>query len=125
MQKTNIEQILKDIKHGVYNFTQNGKCISCGNCCTALLPMTKEELKTIQRFVKRKHLQIEKHTGADLDLTCPFRNEEKRICMVYNIRPQICRDFKCDKPQKKIDDTKEKFEYDNRYSVLNLREIFR
>lgn len=125
MERATLEKVYEDMKHGVYNFTQKGKCISCGNCCTALLPMTKEELKTIQRFVKRKHLQIEKHTGADLDLTCPFRNEEKRICMVYNIRPQICRDFKCDKPQKKIDDTKEKFEYDNRYSVLNLREIFR
>ena len=124
MQKANIEQVLQDMKHGVYNFTQNGKCISCGNCCTALLPMTKEELKTIQRFVKRKHLKIEKHTGADLDLTCPFRNEEKRICMIYHIRPQICRDFKCDKPQKKIDDAKEKFEYDNRFYTMNLREIF-
>jgi Fe-S-cluster containining protein len=125
MQIANIEQVMQDMKHGVYNFTQNGKCINCGNCCTALLPITKEELKTIQRFVKRKHLQIEKHTVADVDLTCPFRNEEKRICMIYNIGPQICRDFKCDKPQKKTDDTKEHYEYDNRFSVLNLREIFK
>ena len=50
MQKANLEQVLQDMKHGVYNFTKNGKCISCGNCCTALLPMTKTELKTIQRF---------------------------------------------------------------------------
>lgn len=124
MQKANLEQVLQDMKHGVYNFTKNGKCISCGNCCTALLPMTKTELKTIQRFAKRKHLQIEKHSGADFDLTCPFRDNEKKICMVYEVRPQICRDFKCDKPQKKIDDTKEKYEYDNRFHTVNLRMIF-
>ena len=124
MKKANLEELYKDMKHGVYNFTDNGKCTSCGNCCTALLPMTKEELKTIQRFVKRKHLQIEKHEGADFDLTCPFRNEEKKICMIYPIRPHICRDFKCDKPQKKIEKVKEHYSYDNRYGVVNLRNIF-
>ena len=125
MKKANLQELFNDMKHGVYNFSNNGKCTSCGNCCTALLPMTKEELKTIQRFVKRKHLQIEKHEGADFDFTCPFRNEEKKICMIYTIRPQICRDFKCDKPQKKVDETKEHYSYDNRFSVCNLRMIFK
>lgn len=124
MKKVNFEELYKDMKHGVYNFTDNGKCTSCGNCCTALLPMTKAELKTIQRYVKRNHIQIEKHTGADLDFTCPFRNEEKKICMIYPIRPQICQDFKCDKPQKKVDETKEHYSYDKRFSVYNLRMIF-
>jgi Fe-S-cluster containining protein len=69
-------------------------------------------------------LQLEKHPRVNFDLTCPFRDNEKRICMIYEIRPQICRDFKCDKPQKKIDETKENYEYDNRFSIYNLREIF-
>lgn len=124
MKNGNLNQLLQDMKSGVYNFTKNGNCISCGNCCTALLPMTKAELKTIERFVKRKHLQLEKHPRVNFDLTCPFRDNEKRICMIYEIRPQICRDFKCDKPQKKIDETKENYEYDNRFSIYNLREIF-
>ena len=124
MKCGNLNQLLQDMKSGVYNFTKNGNCISCGNCCTALLPMTKAELKTIERFVKRKHLQLKKHPRVNFDLTCPFRDNEKRICMIYEIRPQICRDFKCDKPQKKIDETKENYEYDNRFSICNLREIF-
>ena len=124
MKKASLEEVYNDMKHGVYNFSDNGKCISCGNCCTALLPMTKSELKEIQRYIKKKHIQIEKHYGADFDLTCPFRNEEKKMCMVYKIRPQICRDFKCDKPQKKVEEVKEHYSYDNRFSVVNLRNIF-
>ena len=123
MKQGTIAEILNDMKHGVYNFTKNGKCTKCGNCCTALLPMTKDELKTIQRYVKRKHILIVRHIGG-LDLTCPFRNDDLGICTIYEIRPQICRDFQCDKPQKKIDETKEQYEYDNRFHVVNLREIF-
>ena len=119
-----LQEVLNDMKHGVYNFTKDGKCTKCGNCCTALLPMTKEEFKTIQRYVKRKHIQIVRHTGG-IDLTCPFRNDELGICMVYEFRPQICRDFVCDKPQKKIDETKERYSYDNRFRIYNLREIFK
>lgn len=120
-----LENIWEDCKKGVYNFTNNGKCTSCGNCCTALLPMTKEELKAIQRYVKRKHIKIEKHDGCAVDLTCPFRDNKKRICTVYEVRPTICRDFKCDKPQKEIDNSKERFSYDGRFHIYNLREIFK
>lgn len=123
MKQGTLLEILNDMKHGVYNFTKDGKCTKCGNCCTALLPMTKDELKTIKRYVKRKHIQIVKHTGG-FDLTCPFRNDELGICTVYEVRPQICRDFQCDKPQKKIDETKEQYKYDNRFHTVNLREIF-
>ena len=123
MKQASLAEVLNDMKHGVYNFTKDGKCTKCGNCCTALLPMTKDELKTVQRYVKRKHIQIVKHSGG-LDLTCPFRNDELGICTVYAVRPQICRDFQCDKPQKKIEETKNLYKYDNRFHTVNLREIF-
>lgn len=125
MKQETLQQFWEDCKRGVYNFTDNGKCTCCGECCTALLPMTKGELKTIQRYVKRKHIRIEKHDGCGLDLTCPFRDNERKICTVYEVRPTICRDFKCNKPQKKIDDTKERFSYDGRFRIYNLREIFK
>lgn len=123
MRMGTLEQVYQDMKHGVYNFTKDGKCSKCGNCCTALLPITKEELKALQRYVKRHHIHIVRHEGG-FDLTCPFRNDELGICMCYEVRPQICRDFRCDKPQKKIDDTKEKYQYDNRFYTTNLRTIF-
>lgn len=124
MEKAPLQKLLEDMKHGVYNFTKDGKCTKCGNCCTALLPITKQELKELQRYVKKHHIQIVRHEGG-IDITCPFRNDELGICTVYAVRPQICRDFRCDKPQKKIDDTKEKFEYDNRFHTVNLRLAFK
>ena len=125
MKQETLQQFWEDCKRGVYNFTDNGKCTCCGECCTALLPMTKKELKTIQRYVKKRHIRIEKHDGCDLDLICPFRDNGRKICTVYEVRPTICRDFKCNKPQKKIDDTKERFSYDGRFRAYNLREIFK
>ena len=119
------EEFLRDMKNGVFNFTDNGKCTCCGNCCTALLPVTKEELKTIKRYIKRKHIRPVVHYGkASIDLTCPFRNDAEKKCNVYEVRPAICRDFKCDKPQKLINETKETFHYDSRFHVVNMREVF-
>lgn len=126
MPKTSsLEEFYRDMKHGVYNFTKDGKCTQCGNCCTAILPVTKEELKAIKRYIKKKHIKPVLHSGsADVDLTCPFRNDAEKKCNVYEVRPQICRDFKCDKPQKMIDGTKEHYSYDNRFHTVNMREIF-
>ena len=122
---SSFEEFLRDMKHGVYNFTDNGKCTCCGNCCTALLPVTKEELKIIKRYIKRKHIKPVVHSGkVDIDLTCPFRNDVEKKCNVYEVRPAICRDFKCDKPQKMINGTKEKYNYDNRFHTVNIREVF-
>ena len=122
---SNFEEFLRDMKHGVYNFTDNGKCTCCGNCCTALLPVTKEELKAIKRYIKRKHIKPVVHSEkADIDLTCPFRNDAEKKCNVYEVRPAICWDFKCDKPQKMINETKEKYNYDNRFHTVNMRSIF-
>ena len=126
MPKTaSLEESWNDVKHGVYNFTKDGKCVSCGNCCTALLPVTKEELKTIKRYIKRKHIKPIVHSvNVDIDLSCPFRNDNEKKCNIYEVRPTICRDFKCDKPQKMIDGTKEKYNSDNRFHIINMRSIF-
>jgi len=126
MKQGTIADFWDDCKHGVYNFTNKGQCSCCGNCCTAILPVAKQELKNIKRFVKRHHIKpvIHESSTVDFDLTCPFRNEEKRLCNIYDVRPQICRDFKCDKPQKGIQETKDRFSYDNRFFVINIRKYF-
>lgn len=124
MKKATLDQFYSDMKHGIYNFTKNGKCSSCGNCCTALLPMKKEELKAIKRYVKRKHIKAVKHEAVDLDLSCPFRDDEKRICMIYEVRPFICKTFVCNKPQNKIEWERDRLSFDSSFSVLYLREHF-
>lgn len=124
MERTSFEKFLNDLDKGVYNFTKNGKCIKCGNCCTALLPVSKAEIKTLQKYVKKHRIQKENHADVDLYFTCPFYDTEKKLCKVYEVRPMICRDFICSKMQKDIEISKQRFSFDNRYSVVNMREIF-
>ena len=47
-----IEQMIKDMEHGVYDFTKEGECSQCGQCCTNFLPMSEKELKTIKRYYR-------------------------------------------------------------------------
>ena len=124
MEKASFEKFLNDLDKGVYNFTKNGKCIKCGNCCTALLPVSKAEIKTLQKYVKKHRIQKENHAEVDLDLTCPFYDTKKKLCKVYEVRPMICRDFICSKMQKDNEISKQRFSFDNRYSVVNMRGIF-
>lgn len=30
-----LQQAYEDMEHGVYDFTKNGKCSDCGQCCSA------------------------------------------------------------------------------------------
>lgn len=125
MKQGSLKEFWEDAKKGVYNFTQDGKCSCCGNCCSALLPVTNRELSEIKRYAKKKHISITKHNeNVAFDLTCPFRDDESRICKIYSVRPQICRDFRCDKPQMRIDESKERYQYDSRFHTVNLRSVF-
>lgn len=86
----------------VTDFTKNGKCSNCGGCCSATLPMSKKELKTIKDYVKKNKVKTHTHKNIVLedivDLTCPFRNEEQKKCEIYPVRPWICRKFICNNP---------------------------
>jgi Fe-S-cluster containining protein len=81
----------------VIDYTVNGVCSNCGECCTALLPVTYKELLTIKKYIKRYDItpkttpRILKDTT--LDLTCPFRSGS--VCMIYDVRPNICKAFLC------------------------------
>lgn len=103
-----IEQMLQDMKNGVYDFTKDGKCSQCGACCSDLLPISESEYSRIKRYIKKHNIKEQKHTvpavlveQPKLDLTCPFLNENKKMekCVIYPCRPAICRCFVCDDPK--------------------------
>lgn len=77
----------------------NGKCSSCGECCTDLLPTTRREIVRLRDYAKKhqlkEHRNILAAAAESVDLTCPFRNEKTRRCEVYPVRPLICRHFIC------------------------------
>lgn len=56
LKKTTIGKILKEIISGTEKITDNsicGKCSKCGECCTNILPISQNELDTIQKYVYR------------------------------------------------------------------------
>ena len=67
-------------------------------CSTHELPrISNKELKRIKEYV-RKH-NIKPHLNimlnADIDITCPFRNEREKKCDIYEVRPWVCQKFIC------------------------------
>ena len=83
------------------NYTVEGKCSNCGECCSNLLPLTQGEINQIHKYIKIHHIKENKKNFPTaekvFDGTCPFRNNGKRICEIYSIRPLICKFFQCNK----------------------------
>ena len=118
--------ISKGMESGIYDFTENGHCSNCGQCCSRFLPISEKEKKTIRRYMKKHGIKEQKHllpTAQPVeDWTCPFRCESERKCLIYEVRPAICRDFRCDKPQKKIEASKKL--YHGKYDAVDMRKEF-
>lgn len=112
---------------GITDFTRNGECTNCGACCSNNLPMTEEEVKDIRRYVRRNHIQEQRHlpvvlAGPVLDLTCPFRDNQSQTCVIYTVRPAICRDFRCNKPPLEMNAAVAS--YRNALRDVNVRQTF-
>ena len=98
----NLDQMLQDFNDGVKDYTDNGKCSGCGQCCSNLLPLTIREIEDIRRYIAKHEIKECYHPIAPLaypilDMTCPFLDEskEKNKCVIYKHRPYICRTFSC------------------------------
>ena len=120
------EDVLRDMKNGVMDFTDNGKCKGCGECCSSLLPVSEKELKRIKRYVKEHGIKPQGisavYAKPMFDLTCPFLRKDvsKDRCLIYPVRPDICVRFKCD-------NARNKRWYDGDMSdkrLVNMREEF-
>ena len=111
------EEMWRDMEKGVFDCTVNGACSGCGACCSNFLPISKEEIRRIKQYVKKNHIkeQMCNYPTAEplLNFTCPFRDNTRKKCLIYKVRPAICRDFQCDKPRKKIFADKEMYHKEN------------
>lgn len=99
-----IDTMLRDMKEGVHDYTKNSECPGCGQCCSDFLPLSQKEIVSIKRYIKKNGIKAQKHfipttDGVYIDMTCPFRSDSEHKCMIYEIRPLICRVFRCDKPK--------------------------
>ena len=122
-----IDKVIKEMKCGagtVTDFTKDGKCICCGECCSDFLPVSDAEIRRIMEYVK-KH-KIKEYTNVlinfPVNFKCPFRDDARRICTIYEIRPEICRSFMCNYDQDKIQENKAIF--NQKYNVISMRGTF-
>lgn len=89
--------------HEPQDFTDNGRCVECGNCCSNYLPLTPSDIRRIRGYIKQHNIKPVQHVPvnvlatANIDLTCPFLNDTKPThkCSIYSVRPEICRAFTC------------------------------
>lgn len=80
------------------NYTCNGKCSGCGECCGDILHLSRKEIKRIAKYIKQNKIEATlRNILVAYDNTCPFRDNANKKCKIYEVRPDICRVFKCDK----------------------------
>lgn len=114
----------------IYDFTRQGNCSNCGSCCSTMLPLSNEEVKRIKAYVKKHKIKEQRHNFiVGVDMTCPFRDEANKKCLIYPIRPAICRQFMCNHTQEDIMKAKINFHKINRVVFMraeffgNLEEV--
>lgn len=95
-----LEAIQRGMEDNIYNYTKDGKCSCCGNCCSNMLPMSQKEVDAIHNYIKKHGIKECRHllpmAKPVFDMTCPFRDNDKKICTIYEVRPEICKQFICD-----------------------------
>lgn len=73
-----------------------GNCKGCGECCSRFLPLTICDKLRIRQFLATHEITLEPEAPDILDMRCPFYNGD-RTCAIYDIRPVICKAYRCDK----------------------------
>ncbi|MGL4774522.1 MAG: YkgJ family cysteine cluster protein [Clostridium sp.] len=90
----------------------NPRCNNCNECCSYATILTEEEFKALKKFIsttagkkiyqeaKRKH-KAKAIKYRSINFMCPFSSKTRK-CMIYNLRPKVCRDFHCKESLNKL-----------------------
>ena len=108
----------------IKNLTNNGICSNCGECCSDILPLSTQEIVEIDKYLKTH--KVERHNlplvDGRIDALCPFRNKFMKKCDIYEVRPYICKMFKCDTPPEKAEFTRD--EISKTRKARSMTELF-
>lgn len=113
--------IAKGMEDNLYNYTVDGECSKCGNCYSDILPLSDDEIRRIRKYGIKESKHLIPVAKPVLDMTCPFRDNGKKICTIYEVRPEICRHFICDSEQR-AKENRERLKKGRR--VFSMREVF-
>jgi Fe-S-cluster containining protein len=85
--------------------------------------MSNDEVQKIKAYMRKHTIKEQRHNYlTGIDLTCPFRDEANRKCLIYSVRPWICRQFMCNHTQKDIE--RAKIEAHTKYRPVLMRAEF-
>lgn len=112
---------MKDL--GITDFTCNGKCSCCGQCCGDILYLSHKEIKRIRDYVKKNKIEpTAKNIFVACDNTCPFRDNKNKKCKIYEVRPDICKSFICNLSNEDIYNNRENINYNK--LARSMRQLF-
>ena len=81
------------MKSMLENVPIHKNCINCGGCCR-VIPATKTEINSIRKYLEDKpEIKAIANKNRHKSLDCPFRDDEAKKCLIYPVRPLICRLF--------------------------------
>lgn len=108
--------------------TANGECSNCGGCCSNVIPISNKEIKAIRAYIKKHDIKAYNNLpsvrSADLvDMMCPFRDNEKKICTIYEKRPLVCRLYKCNYTRESVVNAAKVMD-SKKYVPRDMRAIF-
>lgn len=74
--------------------SQSFNCLNCGSCCGPV-PVMENELEQIKAKIKAmSQTTIDRLRSQERDpFDCILRDVEKNKCLIYKVRPDICRMF--------------------------------
>lgn len=87
------------------DFTDNGRCRDCGNCCGNIIPIADKDVETIRQYVASHHIRPTKpllmkgpFSSPTVHNECPFLlDQDEHRCAIYPVRPAVCRIYTCHK----------------------------
>ena len=86
---------------GTINYCDKcGNCSRCGNCCAAMIPLTREEEETIRKYIHENKIEPEYFQDEkNMNLQCCFYDRTNKKCKIYEVRPNICKSYKCNRKE--------------------------
>lgn len=75
--------------YNLLNIPNHKNCNNCGGCCGPV-PASKKELENIKDYISKNPETLNKLT-KNKALTCIFRSELEKKCLIYPVRPIVCR----------------------------------
>jgi Fe-S-cluster containining protein len=73
------------------NIPEHTNCKNCGECCGPV-PASAKEVEKIRKYLKENNI-VPRSNGL---INCCFRDTENKKCLIYPVRPVICRLFGVD-----------------------------